>query len=371
MILPNHLAAEIRKFPHRLCGLKLISKKKKSEKKFEKKGEVMKKWMKLVIVVAAFSMLFVMGCKDDSSDPNVSSFETLTAYMDSNGMTTTDLLASWIIAPDSLIQVLDQNYVMDIRAGDYHGATAADPADGIVDYENGHIPGAVASSLGNILVDAALADKPIVVVCYTGQSAGHAVMALRLSGYEARVLKWGMSGWNLDFDKWSGKTATLNHANWVAAPGAIEASEVFEYPEFESDLEDGAAILAERVAYLLAEGFKSVKALDGDTTIGALDNPGDFFINNFWSADDVIDYGNITGAYRINPLVLENLDPNEIVVTYCWTGQTSSMITAYLTVLGYDARSLSFGANGMIYDDLLGHKWSATGITNQTYDVGP
>jgi 3-mercaptopyruvate sulfurtransferase SseA len=30
---------------------------------------------------------------------------------------------------------------------------------------------------------------------------------------------------------------------------------------------------------------------------------------------------------------INNLDPSKTVVTYCWTGQTSSMITAYLNVL--------------------------------------
>ena len=57
---------------------------------------------------------------------------------------------------------------------------------------------------------------------------------------------------------------------------------------------------------------------------------------------------------------LSGLHTDETIVTYCWTGQTSSMITAYLTVLGYDAVSLKFGSNGMIYDDLEGHKWPAS-----------
>ena len=321
----------------------------------------MKKWMKFVLVIAVISVVFVAGCKDDTTDPDVNGFEILTSYMDANDMTLTDLLAGWIIAPDSLVQVLDDYYVMDIRTGDYHGATVLDDPDDIVDYDNGHIEGAVLSSLGNIVTDAAQADNPIVVVCYTGQSAGHAVMALRLSGYSnAMVLKWGMSGWHSDFDKWSGNTATLNHANWLAAPGAIADAEVFDYPEIDTDLEDGSGILAERVVALLDGGFKGIAALDGDTTIGVLDNPADFFINNYWGVDDVTAYGNIDTAYRINPLVLENLDSAGTVVTYCWTGQTSSMVTAYLTVLGYDAKSLKFGVNSIIYDDLLGHKWSAS-----------
>ncbi len=322
----------------------------------------MKKWMKFVLVIAVMSVIFVAGCKDDTTDPDVNAFEVLTTYMDGNGMTVTDLLAGWIIVPDSLVQVLDQNYVMDIRTSDKDG-------NGVVDYIDGHVPGSVASSLGTIVDDAALADNPIVVVCYTGQAAGHAVMALRLSGYtDAKVLKWGMSGWHSDFDLWTGNCAQLDHANWVAAPGLIADTEVFDYPEIDTNLEDGVGILAERVAALLDGGFKGITALDGDTTIGALDNPGDFFINNYWAAEDVVTYGNIDGAYRIKPLVLENLDPAGIVVTYCWTGQTSSMVTAYLTVLGYDAKSLKFGANSMIYDALLGHKWSAS--MDYDYDTG-
>jgi rhodanese-related sulfurtransferase len=58
------------------------------------------------------------------------------------------------------------------------------------------------------LTTAASATKPILVVCYTGQSAGHAVVALRLSGYsDAKVLKWGMSGWRSDLaGPWEGNS---------------------------------------------------------------------------------------------------------------------------------------------------------------------
>ena len=111
---------------------------------------------------------------------------------------------------------------------------------------------------------------------------------------------------------------------------------------------------------MLAGGFKGINAIDVLTT------PTNYFINNYWAEADVETYGHISVAYRINPLTLagdemRHLDPSQTVVTYCWTGQTSSIITAYLTVLGYDATSLKFGANGMIYDQLSGHKWTASG----------
>ncbi|MBT3755775.1 MAG: rhodanese-like domain-containing protein [Candidatus Cloacimonetes bacterium] len=312
----------------------------------------MKKWMKFVLVIAVMSVIFVAGCKDDTTDPDVSAFETVTNYMDDNGMTVTELFDGWITTASAVVDTVTYTvpdyYVMDIRSQAHYDTL-------------GHIEGAVHSSLGTIVTDAALADKPIIVVCYSGQSAGHAVMALRLSGYsDAKSLKWGMSGWNSVFDVWSGNTNQLNHANWEAAPGLVADAEIFDYPEIDSDTEDGAGILLERVAAMLEGGFKGITALDGDTTVGALDNPADFFINNYWAAEDVATYGNIQTAYRINPLVLENLDAASTIVTYCWTGQTSSMVTAYLNVLGYDAKSLKFGVNGIIYDDLLGHKWAAS-----------
>ena len=77
-------------------------------------------------------------------------------------------------------------------------------------------------------------------------------------------------------------------------------------------------------------------------------------------------HGHIAGAYRISPLTLAGneykaLDPTKTIVTYCWTGQTSALVTAYLNVLGYDAKSLKFGTNGMIYSNLESHKWGGSG----------
>ncbi len=36
------------------------------------------------------------------------------------------------------------------------------------------------------------------------------------------------------------------------------------------------------------------------------------------------------------------------------------MVTAWLSVLGYDAQSMLWSANGMLYDTLESHKWSAS-----------
>jgi len=112
-------------------------------------------------------------------------------------------------------------------------------------------------------------------------------------------------------------------------------------------------------------GFKGVPAAT------VLATPTNYFINNYWDQVDVDTYGHLAGAYRIKPLTLtggemKDLDEDDTILTYCWTGQTSSVVTAYLTVLGYDAISLKFGVNAMIFDALTGHKWP--GSANYTID---
>ena len=86
-------------------------------------------------------------------------------------------------------------------------------------------------------------------------------------------------------------------------------------------------------------------------------------IVNYWTDADVNQFGHIKGAYRLNetlkltdPVGFKNLNPTAVIVPYCWTGQTSAMVSAYLTVLGYDAKGLMFGANNMIQDALLAAK---------------
>ena len=44
-------------------------------------------------------------------------------------------------------------------------------------------------------------------------------------------------------------------------------------------------------------------------------------------------------------------DKNAKVITYCYTGQTSAVVTAWLQVLGYDAYSMTFGMNGVYHSN--------------------
>lgn len=309
--------------------------------------------MKKLLVLLFVPLLFVASCKkvdDDPENPTTGTdYKVMTEYMVDNGMDLPAVITDWIVAPPALADVqtfIDGFDVIDIRDD--------------VAFGNGHIEGAINSPLADILTAAANTTKPILVVCYTGQSASHGVVALKLSGYQAKVLKWGMSGWRADLAApWEGNSGPVNgitaigNSNWVTT--ATTPAATFGEPDLTLS-GDGAAMLETQIQNMLDNGFKGVVNTDVLTT------PSNYFINNFWDQTDVDHYGHIGEAYRVKPLSItdgemKNMDPSKQVVTYCWTGQTSSMVTAYLNVIGYDAVSLKFGTNGMIYTELQSHQF--------------
>ena len=125
-----------------------------------------------------------------------------------------------------------------------------------------------------------------------------------------------------------------------------ECVNIYDEPVLTSLSIDGAEILRKRVEAVVAEGFKTAANAD------VIASPSNYFINNYFNETDYTGFGHITGAHRILPLTLangeyKNLDSSAKVVTYCYTGQTSAVVTACLRVLGYDAYSLTYGMNGL------------------------
>ncbi|MCD4793139.1 MAG: rhodanese-like domain-containing protein [Bacteroidales bacterium] len=318
----------------------------------------MKKLSIYFIALFIIPAFVLTSCKDkapiDTPDP---AFTVLTDYLSANAMDLTDIMgqsgtstffATKPPAEADLTAFLAKYTILDIRKAD--------------DFATGHISGAKNIVFSDIITEGNAASKQILVVCYTGQTACYATALLRLAGQsDTQALKWGMSGWHTDFAfKWDGGIGNIADGKLVTT---ATASLTFSDPELSETLTDGAALLDARIAAVVTDEFKGVGAGD------VLDNPGNYFINNYFSEADYTAFGHIDGAYRINPLTLagkeyNNLDPdtNGKVVTYCYTGQTSAVITAYLNVLGYDAYSLKFGMNGLwnLNPAWTSNQWSST-----------
>lgn len=313
----------------------------------------------------AMIALFAAGCNDDDSGtnppPEVNEFETLTTYLSNNSLDLPSLFDGWLIDAQTIFDNGPETYfIMDIRGGDIYGG-----GNGTPDFEDGHIPGAHSVALSDV-VDYEAANNtsglPVVVVCYSGHNAAMATMALRLMGVQAASLKFGMSAWNAAFDVWTGNVGNtaLDYAGaWTTDPVA-EMPSGFDAPVLNTGDENGFDILQDRVMATLSEGLHGIKNVD------VLSATTDYQIFNYWAMSDIEHYGHITGCYQVTPGEfgvddLDALDPNAENVFYCWSGQTASMIAEWLRVLGYDAYTLLYSANGMIYDDLESHKWPGPG----------
>jgi hypothetical protein len=132
--------------------------------------------------------------------------------------------------------------------------------------------------------------------------------------------------------------------------------------------------LEARVAILLTEGFTPA-SVSNATVFGGLAN---YYIVNYWPAAQYADPGHIPGAMQYEPKQsiklaadLKTLPTNKAIAVYCYTGQTSAYLAAYLRLLGYDAKSLLYGGNGMIYDIMVAKSmtvFSATQIMGYEYE---
>lgn len=279
------------------------------------------------------------GCKKEKEKTD---YEILTEYAFANSFDLASILDGWV-KPGAKLNVNTEDYsipdyyIMDFRKAD--------------DFNNGHIKDAHNVSFGSLLTEAEKAGgKDILCVCYTGQTAARATGLLRLAGYHAVTMKWGMCSWHADFEgKWQANATDYDTPSWETS-GSPATPVEFSTPTFSTGNSEGADILKDRINAAIALDWTVSKS-------DVLGNPDNYFVNNFWPQESWDEYGHIKGAFRISKLeggTLKNLDPGETVVTYCYTGQTSSIVTAWLHVMGYEkARSLLFGANGIVHTKLL------------------
>jgi rhodanese-related sulfurtransferase len=319
-------------------------------------------WMLLILI----ALVAFAGCSDDDDPvtppPAASAFDTMVKagsdYINNSGD------CPGVLNAQDLNDDLASYTVIDIRQPGH--------------FAEGHIPGAFNSSLGTLLDDLASksipSGKPYVVACYSGQSAGHAKIAMELMGYtDVYSLLFGMCSWSPSTSgSWENNTGdNLTNPETEPANGNLI---VHDFPVLTGDAN---TIVATQVTAMLTAGFKGVMydAIKDDLT--------DYFIINYFGEADYLGQGeagvpgHIPGAFQFTPYaslgkdqMLNNLPTDKTIVVYCWTGQHSSQITAYLNMLGYDAVSLAFGSNNLFHTALTAHKWTSAQINDFELEVG-
>lgn len=326
------------------------------------------KTLRLLLYSLLISSLVFTACKkDDEEETPINQAQVLVEYLESSGSPygknypATDLpsiTSAEAVHADILTGA--EIYIIDIRS-------ATDFADGYID---GAVNVAAGSVLNYIQTEGLAMDDKIVIVCYTGQTAGWVTSILRLYGYtNAFSMKWGMCSWHSDFaGKWNSNISNgmaTQFENDNVAKGAKG-----DLPTLNTGKTTGQEIFEARVADVLAEGFAEAKVSNSEVFA----NLNNYYIVNYWADADYTHYGHVPGAMQYTPkssmdytVDLTTLPTDKMIAVYCWTGQTSAFLTAYLRILGYNAKSLLFGANGMIYDELESHKWSDSEIKDYDY----
>ena len=251
------------------------------------------------------------------------------------------------------------DHIYKIKQDEFVAKVAADEAMTILDirsaedYGKGHIKGAVNLPWGPAIAEGLSSipsDKPVYVYCYTGQTAGQAVMTLNYAGFDARSVNLG---WNLGISKVEGVDAVT-----VTEASTLEAGAT----EIDADVQAALTAYYEGLSGVADSKYKNYKVSE-DALKEMVDASDDsIYILSVRNAKDFA-IGHIAGASNI-PFGKEmaasfsTLPKDKTIVVYCYTGQTAGQTTAALRLMGYDAVSLN-GGMGMASNAPMG--WANKG----------
>jgi rhodanese-related sulfurtransferase len=232
------------------------------------------------------------------------------------------------------------------------------------DFKKGHINKAVNKRFEDLPAYFESGIKPfefdkIILVSEDGQQACYTTCLLRLMGYgNVYAMRWGMSGWNAQFaeEGWlkavSGKYETSLESKDNPMPQATGM------PELKTGKPTGEEIGKTRFAEVFKQGISQV--MIGADEVFA--HPEKYFVINY-ERKDKYENGHIPGAIRYKPdgtlgIISEmaTIPQDKPIVVYCGTGHNSGFVTAYLRLFGYDARTLSYGNNGFMFNKMVAQK---------------
>lgn len=308
----------------------------------------------IISLLSMFSFLFLWGlphtsdCAGDAVNESqvlLNFFENERDYFHKGG--------TFVITADALRMNLltkgNAQYLIDIRSPEA--------------FAKGHIGGSHNVEFSEVYnhvkkIDASSYEN-IVLICFAGQASAYAVSLLRAAGYANAIsLKWGISSWATVFaqESWIRNLSDCRAGEFVQTPSP-DKNPPGELPKIHTGKTKPEEILEARVSQLFAEGFRPVM-VGHCCVFNTWYCDGAYYVINYWPTDLYEKIGHIPGAVNYPPkdqpfksstllLTLSTTMPN---VIYCYTGQTSAYTSGYLRLLGYDARSLLFGANSMVYE---------------------
>lgn len=252
----------------------------------------------------------------------------------------------YIIESKEVMQNIDSNYlVVDLRSES--------------DFSAGHIKGAVNIKLSDVADFARVSGFPmykkVVFVCYSGQTAGHAVGALHALGYpNVYVMRWGMAGWTKKFvDRWESNIGDIAAGNYVKTASPKQVTE-YKLPNIKAKRPSGKEMLEMRTQKMLYDSFADL-LVDLNCII---EYKEDVHVLAYVSKE-LYDMGHIEGVIHVTPgtelneAFFKTLPTDKTIVVYSKDGHESAYFASYLKIMGYETRSIKYGMNSFMHSLLV------------------
>lgn len=295
-----------------------------------------------ILAILVLSLTFFLGCSKDEDNPVTPPADIFTAVAQIGDIYLTDGTKT-IKAVDVFPDLQTGNlFIIDFRSAAHYDTC-------------GHCTTAVNWSIADLPdnVDQIPDTAKVICVCYTGQTASYATCYLRMLGYDAYNLTWGMCGWTSDTDvnlnKWGGLTpgnqATETDAHTLSTEHGLPT---IEGANAEDEVHNRCNTFFDGGLHYITADVLYANLNDGDDT-------NDPFLLNYGWSQALYDAGHIPGSYRFDSgslgpeesLKYLPLPTDQEIVVWCFTGQTSAQVCTYLNMLGYNAYSLKFGMNAI------------------------
>jgi rhodanese-related sulfurtransferase len=333
-----------------------------------KKTEVrivdMKKRNVLLMLILITALIANYGCNGKQSEEQKTEdvFDILISYFENHNDFINSKEAPAAVNAAEVYMKLNSNiHIIDVRTPE--------------EYAQGRVPGAVNVELPDILdyFENRIAPSSydsIFLFSKDHQESMIANAALRLLGYNNVFnVRWGMASWNSQFAQVWENAISSKFSNTLTTEPFPKAHSG-AYPTITSAYHKPYDILRERVQMLLHTPYQQFFV----TASHVLENPDQYYLINYWKEEEY-NIGHLPGAVHYEPkksltreTALSTLPVNKTIVFYCYSNSTTPILTAYLYLLGYDVKNISYGTNSFMYDVLkerIGKSFFSGNVVNE------
>jgi rhodanese-related sulfurtransferase len=328
--------------------------------------------------------LVFQSCLNDNAVPveDIVLDETaeILRYLESIGDFPNTELAPALVTATELFNTSSQYFILDIRTPQ--------------EFSSGHIDLAVNISSAKLydIVDSLnmnYPNKKIAVVSKNGQASSYFVCLLRLAGFNnVYSLNYGMASWNMFFaDEWF---SALNDVDQTFINIEFPKKPFTHLPKLE--LPSSLKTIQEKTIYRIKEiiGKDFINGISYSKKFSTSIANTHFLVcygqpRLYGAPRDLGSRGHPENAvwYRDAYLFefrsvnsLQTLPNDQPILIYSGDGQLSACLAAYLNVLGYDVKTLLFGANQLFYwrlnadPQLAEYVFSTADVMNYPYVSG-